>query len=79
MDDGAWNKGFDARKKGERQIVSKIETYTHEVSVDRMAVSKTWQLVHRRKQRWILLNITGKSLTFPAKRLTDDLPKRDNP
>ena len=55
MADGTWNKGFDARKKAERLIVSEIETYTHEVSVDRMAVSKTWQLAHERKQRWILL------------------------
>jgi len=48
MADGAWNKGFDARKKSEGQIVSEIEAYTHEVAEDSMAVSETWLSAHGR-------------------------------
>ena len=39
MADGAWNKGLDARKKDERQIVSEIETYTHETLIPAVSVT----------------------------------------
>lgn len=48
-------RGLTHGRRVKGRTVSEIETYTHEVAVDSMAVSKTWQLAHGRKQRWILL------------------------